>query len=41
MKYVAWHSEHYGTFDLFPAFHQLDSLVADLLVGVSFLLSML
>lgn len=34
MKYVAWHSEHYGTFDLFPAFHQLDSLVADLLVGL-------
>ncbi|KAG1775416.1 kinase-like domain-containing protein [Suillus placidus] len=34
MEFVSWHSEHYGTFDLFPAFHQLDSLMADLVVGL-------
>jgi len=36
MEYLSWRSEHYGTFDLFPAFHQLNSLMADLVVGVSF-----
>ncbi|KAG1771997.1 hypothetical protein EV702DRAFT_1281512 [Suillus placidus] len=35
MEYVSWHSKHYGTFDLFPAFHQLDPPMADLLVGVT------
>ncbi|KAG1768024.1 hypothetical protein EV702DRAFT_1271586 [Suillus placidus] len=34
MEYVSWHSKHYGTFDLFPAFHQLDPPMADLLVGL-------
>ncbi|KAG1808224.1 kinase-like domain-containing protein [Suillus subaureus] len=34
MEYVSWHSKHRGTFDLFPAFHQLDSLMADLVVGL-------
>ncbi|KAG2155817.1 kinase-like domain-containing protein [Suillus bovinus] len=32
LEYVSWRSEHYGTLDLFPAFDQLDSLAADLLV---------
>ncbi|KAG1858172.1 kinase-like domain-containing protein [Suillus subluteus] len=34
MKYVSWRSKHYGPCDLFPAFHQLDSLVADLVAGL-------
>ncbi|KAG2345541.1 kinase-like protein [Suillus weaverae] len=34
MEYVSWHSKHDGTFDLFPAFHQLDPLMADLVVGL-------
>ncbi|KAG2148417.1 kinase-like domain-containing protein [Suillus cothurnatus] len=34
MEYLSWRSEHYGTFDLFPAFHQLNSLMADLVVGL-------
>ncbi|KAG1777494.1 kinase-like domain-containing protein [Suillus placidus] len=34
MEYVSWHSKHYGTFDLFPAFHQLDPPMANLLVGL-------
>ncbi|KAG2036049.1 kinase-like domain-containing protein [Suillus americanus] len=34
MEYVSWYSKHYRTLDLFPAFHQLDSHIVDLVVGL-------
>jgi hypothetical protein len=37
MKYVSWHSEQDGKSGLFPAFHELDPIVGDLVAGVSFL----
>ncbi|KAG1719305.1 kinase-like domain-containing protein [Suillus lakei] len=34
MEYVSWHSKHCGTDELFPPFHLLDPLIADLVLGL-------
>lgn len=34
MEYVDWHSKNSGKFGLFPSFHRLDPIAADLVVGL-------